>query len=113
VRYAYRRPSSGEVVWHNQAVAEGWPPEKITVEGEGCPRDRRAEMHGGTPTKGWPLACYASGVHPDQAQDLRDEFKRVGVPTEVNHDGDPVYTSPTHRRKALKARGFFDRASYL
>jgi len=62
--------------------------------------------------KGWPMACYASGVNAEQADQLRAEFKRVGVPTEVTKDGDPIYTSASHRKRALKARGFFDRAAY-
>lgn len=61
----------------------------------------------------WPMEpCVASGVQPDQAQELRDFYKSRGLSVEVNNDGDPIYTSAEQRRKALKARGMFDKASY-
>jgi hypothetical protein len=63
-------------------------------------------------TAGWPLTCVASGVHPDQAQALRDHLAKHGVPKEVTKGGDPIYTYAAHRRRALKARGFVDRASF-
>ncbi len=63
--------------------------------------------------KGWPIECYASGVHADQADDLRNHFKRAGVPTEVTSDGDPVYTDLRHQRKALKCRKLVDKSSYV
>ena len=67
----------------------------------------------GVPAKsGWPIKCYASGVNADQAQELRDYLQDAGVKTEVTPDGDPVYTSPLHRKRALKARGFHDNNSF-
>lgn len=63
--------------------------------------------------KNWPLTCVASGVHPEQRQELSDYLKKKGVPTEISKDGDPVYRNAAHRRKALKARGMFDRAGYF
>ena len=74
------------------------------VAGEGTP-DRIS----GKPKKPWPMACVASGVHPSQAKELGDHLAKHGVPTEVNKQGDPVYTSASHRKRALKARGFFDK----
>jgi len=68
----------------------------------------------GVPAKsGWPLTCVASGVNADQAGELRDFLAKKGVPTEVTSDGDPVYRDARHRKKALKARGFVDRQSFL
>ena len=62
---------------------------------------------------GWPMApCLASGVHPNQAQELRDCLSNAGVPTEVTSDGDPIYRTPTHRKRALKARHLVDKSSY-
>ncbi len=75
-------------------------------------RDFAAEHVGVPPKAGWPLTCYASGVNAVQAQELRDELKRCGVPTEVTVNGDPIYTSHEHRKKALKARGIHDRNSF-
>jgi len=62
--------------------------------------------------KGWPLTCVASGVHPDQAGELRDHLADRGVPTEVTSDGDPVYRNAAHRRRALAARGIYDNNSF-
>lgn len=107
MRYAYENPD-GSVFWHEQPLSAGPPPEHLA----GARRSYRTEQVGGPHPKGWPMTCFASGVHAGDAQKLRDEFKRVGVPTEVTSDGDPVYTSPEHRRRALKARGMHDRAAY-
>ncbi len=62
---------------------------------------------------GWPIECVASGVHPDQAGELRSYLAKKGVPTEVSADGNPIYRDAAHRRKALKARGLHDNASYF
>lgn len=64
-------------------------------------------------TTGWPLECVASGVHPSQAGELRKFLSDHGCPTEVTADGNPVYRSAAHRRKALKLRGFKDKSSYI
>lgn len=63
---------------------------------------------------GWPMKpCVASGVNAEQAGELRDYLSERGCPTEITPDGDPVYTSPAHRRKALKLRGMHDRNSFF
>lgn len=78
-------------------------------------RDLAAEWRGG-PVSGnkgeWPIVCYASGVHADQAQELRDHFKKHGCPTEVTSDGDPVYRDSKHQKKALACRDMHNRASF-
>jgi hypothetical protein len=94
----------------------GKAPARIGTPDGPAKRDFAAEHASGgigPATKGWPLECFASGVHPDQAGDLRDHLRRKGVPTEVTPEGNPVYRDANHRRRALKARGMFDRASYL
>lgn len=61
----------------------------------------------------YPMApCVASGVHPYQAQELRDHLSDRGCPTEVTKGGDPIYISAAHRRKAFKIRKIRDKASY-
>ncbi len=110
--YRYETEDGREVT-HEQPMSHPTPPPAELRLEDGAVAKR---VYGAKPSasaKGWPLTCYASGVHPDDAQKLRDEFKRVGVPTEVTRSGDPVYVSPEHRRRALKARGMFDKASYL
>ena len=89
-------------------------PAMIKLEDGTTARRSHAAEHKSIPTsKGWPIECYASGVHPEQADSLREEFQKAGVPTEVSRDGNPIYRDARHRRKALKARGLIDRSSYL
>jgi hypothetical protein len=90
----------------------GEAPPTIMVDDKVAHRDYRAERVGVPATAGWPMECFASGVHASQAGELREFLDKKGVPTEVTKDGDPVYRSASHRRKALKVRGLFDRNSF-
>lgn len=98
-------------------------PKSITAFGSKAYRCYAAEAVTGfvkgnkTPVKRgnatWPMEpCVASGVQPDQAQELRDFYHNRGLSIEVNNDGDPIYTSAKQRKKALKMRGMFDKASF-
>jgi len=128
--YCYRT-ESGDIL--ERVFPMGRAPEAITFypselgEGKGVAiRDYGAEGVTGTvvgtlnptranqkPKRPWPMQpCVASGVHPNQAQELRDYLAKRGCPTEVTKDGDPIYTSAAHRKKALKIRGFYDKASF-
>lgn len=62
--------------------------------------------------QGWPMTCVGSGVNANQAGELREHFKKHSVSVDVTSDGDPIYTSATHRRKALRCRGIRDNASF-
>jgi hypothetical protein len=106
---------TNDVIGHTlqRAYPVGQAPKKIRHEGHVWDRDYAAESVGVPPTKGWPIECLGSGVNAAQAGELRQHFKDVGVPTEVTPDGNPVYRDAGHRRKALKARGFVDKASYV
>jgi len=67
----------------------------------------------GRKTGGWPpIECIASGVAPQQAQELRDFFSKHGESVEVTSDGNPVYTSSSQRKRLLKLRGLHDRNSF-
>ena len=85
----------------------------VLPDGQRAQRCYQAERKGVPATRGWPMTCYASGVNANQAGELRECLARAGVPTEVTPDGDPVYRSAAHRRKALKVRGFVDRSSFI
>lgn len=89
-------------------------PESFKEKGRLFSRSREDEWDGiSVPaSSGWPMECYASGVHPSQANDLRKYFRDHGCPTEVTKDGNPIYRSAAHRKKALKLRGFGDKSSY-
>ena len=97
----------------------------LRIEGRSFHRDRQAEFAGmhvsvvGSQNRtrqtrdNWPMPpCSASGVHADQAQELRDHLKSNGCATEVTSDGDPIYTSASHRKRALKIRGLHDNNSF-
>lgn len=101
----------GEIV--ERFFPMGEAPSAVNLEdGRLAERDFAAD-HVARPSKtGWPITCVASGVHPSQAEELRKYLKSHGVSTEVTSQGDPVYTSKEHRKRALKIRGFFDCASY-
>jgi hypothetical protein len=91
----------------------GKAPGAVTLpNGELAVRDFGAE-HGARPAgSGWPMECVASGVNAEQANELRAFFQKSGVPTDVTRDGNPVYTSASHRRAALRVRGLHDRNSF-
>jgi hypothetical protein len=103
--------SRGVVI--EQDFAVGQAPRAISVGGVQYFRSYSAEHKSAPPQKGWPIECYASGVHPDQAHELRRYFREAGVPTDVTSNGNPVYRDHLHRRKALKCRNIVDRASYI
>lgn len=107
--YCYRRGK--KVVTRVFPVADR--PQSIMVDGEEYMRSFADERPGVPSSKGWPLECCASGVHASQAGELRDFFKKNGCPTEVTEEGNPIYRNAAHRRKALKLRGFKDKASYI
>jgi len=109
--YCYRRGK--RVVSRVFSIAER--PETIRIGGRVYRRDRATEFAGTfvAPHAGWPIECVASGVNPCQAGELRDYLARKGVPTEVSEDGNPIYRDAAHRRKALKARGMHDKASFF
>ncbi len=61
----------------------------------------------------WPMEpCVGSGVGPHGAENLRNHFAKHDVPTEVTKDGEPIYTSAKHRKKALKCRGMHSRNEF-
>ncbi len=107
--FSYRKPD-GEVVDRDFRI--GKAPACIMVDGVTATRYYGKRSAAVPATSGWPLTCVASGVHPGQADELRQCLKDAGVPTEVTRGGDPIYTNAAHRRKALRARGMFDKMSY-
>jgi predicted nucleic acid-binding Zn ribbon protein len=91
----------------------GKAPRTITDKAHGVLNRCFSAESASVPAKcGYPIECYASGVHPDQAGELRKCLSDAGVQTEVSRDGNPIYRDARHRKRALKARGMFDRAAY-
>jgi hypothetical protein len=98
---------------HEEVFPWGKAPKTLTVDGVKFFRCYAAERKGVPATAGWPMECVASGVNAAQAGELRDHLASKGVPTEISRDGNPIYRDAKHRKKALKARGMFDRQSFL
>lgn len=60
-------------------------------------------------TNCWPMVSDAAGVHPTDAKRAAKHASAVGVPTEFNSDGNPVFTDKHHRRRFLEAHHMYDR----
>jgi len=101
----------GEV--HDRVFPIGKAPKSIVVRGKKAIRCFAAERKTVQASSCWPMECVASGVNASQAGELRDYLAKSGVPTDVSSDGNPIYKNPRHRKKALKARGMFDKSSYI
>ena len=110
--YCYRT-KSGAVL--EQVFPVGKAPNKFRLPGSVnvWSRDFAAEHVGVPPTKGWPIECIGSGVNASQAGELRKHLADKGVPTQVSPDGNPIYRDAKHRRKALKARGLYDKSAFM
>ena len=91
----------------------GKAPKMVYFNGARAYRCMQAERVSVPSSSGWPMECCASGVHASQAGELREYLAKRGVPTDVTKDGDPVYRSAAHRKKALKARGLFDKRAFV
>jgi len=90
----------------------GRAPRSIVVDGQRAKRSLAAEFCSVPNSIGYPIECLGSGVNAADAGKLRSLLKRKGVPTDVTNDGNPVYTSANHQRRALKARGLHLNNSY-
>jgi len=109
--YCYRT-AEGEVI--EEVFPMGKAPKSITTEsGELAKRSFSAESKSFPPTSGWPLECLGSGVSAHDRGKLEKELTKLGVPTQVSADGNPIYTDANHRKKALKARGFVDKSAFI
>lgn len=109
--YCYQNERSGMII--EEVFPMGKAPKEIVVNDRRYVRSFAAENKGVPSASGWPLECVASGVNAKDSGKLKSFLNSRGVPTEVSRDGNPIYTDAGHRRKALKARGLFDKSSYV
>lgn len=60
---------------------------------------------------GWhrPVVSDALAVHPDQVEEASEHAKKLGVPTEFQADGRPIFRSSKHFRSYARAHGFVHR----
>ncbi len=108
--YCYQT-EAGEII--EEVHVMGSAPKTITTaDGQTAKRCFAAENSTVPPTTGWPMECVGSGVNSADRGKLETLLKDRGVPTKVSADGNPIYNNANHRKKALKARGFFDKNAY-
>ncbi len=96
---------------HSFRVGEA-PASVSFKDGSVAKRDYTAEHRPRKAGTGWPMTCYASGVNPNQAGELRNFYKKHGFRCDVTNSGDPVYESAGHRKAALKLRNLHDKDSF-
>ena len=86
----------------------------ILHEGETLKRDKAAELRGFADTndKGWPLISEGAGTHPSEIAATQELLQKKGVSCDYTPDGRPVMRDPRHRKRVLKALGYYDRETY-
>ena len=58
----------------------------------------------------WPMVSDAVAVMPNQIQEAAEAARKHGVPTDFTPKGQPIFTSPRHRRDYCeRVRGVVDR----
>jgi len=57
----------------------------------------------------WPMESYALGVPIEDVPEMMKKDRAADVPTNYNDQGEPIFTSKTHRRKYCKLHEFHDR----
>jgi hypothetical protein len=89
-------------------------PDRIRRKGKTFTRNIAADHNGFEDTcgKGWPIHSEALGVHPKQIQEAMAADRRDGVPTDYDRAGRPILRDAAHRRRFLRAKGFFDRSGF-
>ncbi len=105
------------VCQHRQTVARAMNDDEQLVLCNKCAcvshRDFVTDFGKRKPCGNWPMASYAAGVHPKQIPEMRKFDKKHHVPTDYTPDGDPILTSPKHRKKYCEAHGLYDRNAGL
>jgi len=72
-------------------------------------RDFKADFGKQPPCDTYPFASYAAGVNASEVPAMMEIDKKNGVPTHYTADGDPILTSPSHRKKYCRVHGLYDR----
>lgn len=62
---------------------------------------------------GWkPVISDSLAVNPEQVQEFIDDAKKMGVPTDFQPTGEPIFTSTDHKRRYCKAYHMRERNAY-
>ena len=84
------------------------------IDGIKYEQDYEAKFGGSTMFQStvWPLISNGAAIDPSQVQDAKKKLKAAGCPTDFTAAGQPIFTSPGHKRKHLRLRGMHDKQSY-
>lgn len=100
----------GEIGSVHRPMSQSDRPYSCPVCDHPMSRDIRAEHVGFRHSAGkWPMESVAAGVSAEQVPEMVAFDRQNGVPTEYSQDGNPIFTSKTHRKKYLRAHGMYDR----
>lgn len=115
--YCYTREDTGELVELVMTVAQKAKRERTDKsirrrDGVVLRRDIGAEHSRAPlvmPSGNWPQVSDALAVSPRQRREAHEHSVKIGVPTDYNRDGQPVWTDRAHKKRFGEATGFFDR----
>ena len=83
----------------------GEAPRLVRRGGKTYRRDYHAEKPRQLVADTWPRVGLCAGVMPDQAQEAYQKSVNDGVPTNFTKGGDPIFTSPGHRKRYMRSIG--------
>ncbi len=107
--YCYSCPACGAEKEVEKSMADSDSPEMCPVDAFVMDRNYYAEQGKQLYGDIWPMASYAAGVSPEEVPEMVKFDKEKGVPTHYNSEGDPVFTSRSHRKRYCEAHHLFDR----
>lgn len=113
-QYSYRT-DDGELVLVQMSVHEEQPEYITTYDGRVAKRDVASDFKGQTAkaTPGnWPMLSDSMAVLPEQREEAMAAAAAAGVPTFFHEDGRPEFTSPKHKRRYLRSKGFHEKNSF-
>lgn len=106
--YCFKNPETGEI--HDHVCSCKDIPKSIDVDGVKCERCIPAEIsaQSGQFTGAYPIKSYALAVPAWKAKEFTEKSKELGVPTEHDKKGRPIFRSRGHRKKYAELRGATD-----
>lgn len=60
---------------------------------------------------GYPFYSDAMGVNPCQREQEMEDYRRIGVPTEINERGQVKIENRAHHKAVMKVNGMHERSS--
>ena len=108
-QYTFKCSACGNRQTVIRSMAESDVPVLCEVDAFVMQRDYKADFGKQRFGEIWPFASYAAGASPSEVPALHEFDMKNGVPTDYSDDGDPIFRSPSHRKKYCEAHGLFDR----